>query len=74
MNCPRHEDEQVTLVINATAEGALERLQQQPIDLIIADVRPARHERNRTPATGAGPESAHPRHHRQLGPCDRDGH
>lgn len=36
---PRHEDEQVTLVINATAEGALERLQQQPIDLIIADVR-----------------------------------
>ena len=36
---PRHEDEQVTLVINATAEGALERLQQEPIDLIITDVR-----------------------------------
>jgi len=36
---PRHEDDEVTLVINATAEGALERLQQQPIDLIIADVR-----------------------------------
>lgn len=36
---PRHEDEQVELVINATAEGALERVQQQPIDLIITDVR-----------------------------------
>src|SRR5687767_11358029 len=36
---PRHEDEQVNVVINATAQGALERLQQQPVDLIIADVR-----------------------------------
>ena len=36
---PRHEDEQVDVVINATAEGALERLRQQPINLIIADVR-----------------------------------
>ncbi|QOJ36432.1 MAG: sigma-54-dependent Fis family transcriptional regulator [Nitrospira sp.] len=36
---PRHEDEQVELVINATAEGALERLRIQSIDLIIADVR-----------------------------------
>lgn len=29
----------VMLVLNATAEGALERLRQQPIDLVIADVR-----------------------------------
>lgn len=36
---PRHEDERVDVVINATAEGALERLQHQPVDLIIADVR-----------------------------------
>ena len=36
---PRHEDEQVDVVINATAEGALERVRQQPVDLIIADVR-----------------------------------
>ena len=36
---PRHEDDEVTLVLNATAEGALERLRQQPIDLVIADVR-----------------------------------
>jgi Response regulator containing CheY-like receiver, AAA-type ATPase, and DNA-binding domains len=36
---PRHEDDQIELLINATAEGALGRLQQQPIDLIIADVR-----------------------------------
>ncbi len=43
---PRHEDEQVHVVINATAEGALERLQQQPIDLIIADVRLPGHERD----------------------------
>ncbi|MCE7977329.1 MAG: response regulator, partial [Nitrospira sp. NTP1] len=34
----RHEDDEVTLVLNATAEGALERLRQQPIDLVIADV------------------------------------
>lgn len=31
---PRHEDDDVTLVINATAEGALERLRQQPLSLI----------------------------------------
>ena len=36
---PRHEDDDVMLVLNATAEGALERLRQQPIDLVIADVR-----------------------------------
>jgi DNA-binding NtrC family response regulator len=36
---PRDEDEQIELLINATAEGALGRLQRQPIDLIIADVR-----------------------------------
>jgi DNA-binding NtrC family response regulator len=36
---PRHEDEQVELLINATAEGGLERLAREPIDLIIADVR-----------------------------------
>jgi len=36
---PRHEDDEVTLVINATAEGAIERLQKDPVDLIIADVR-----------------------------------
>ncbi|HAP42205.1 MAG TPA: Fis family transcriptional regulator, partial [Nitrospira sp.] len=36
---PRHEDDDVTLVINATAEGAIERLQKDPVDLIIADVR-----------------------------------
>lgn len=36
---PRHEDEQVELVINATAEGGLERLAREPIDLVITDVR-----------------------------------
>jgi DNA-binding NtrC family response regulator len=36
---PRHEDERVELVINATAEGALQRLQEQPIDLVITDIR-----------------------------------
>jgi DNA-binding NtrC family response regulator len=36
---PRHEDERVELVINATAEGALQRLHEQPIDLVITDIR-----------------------------------
>jgi DNA-binding NtrC family response regulator len=36
---PRHEDEHVELLINATAEGGLERLSREPIDLIITDVR-----------------------------------
>ncbi|MFO0733287.1 MAG: sigma 54-interacting transcriptional regulator [Nitrospiraceae bacterium] len=36
---PRHEDEEVELLINATAEGGLERLSHEPIDLIITDVR-----------------------------------
>lgn len=36
---PRHEDERVELVVNATAEGALRRLQEEPIDLVITDVR-----------------------------------
>ncbi len=36
---PRQEDERVELVINATAEGALRRLQEQAIDLIITDIR-----------------------------------
>jgi len=36
---PRHEDDEITLVINATAEGAIERLQKDAVDLIIADVR-----------------------------------
>ncbi len=36
---PRHEDEQVDIVINATAEGALRRLREQPIDLVMTAVR-----------------------------------
>ncbi len=36
---PRDEDERVELVINATAEGGLKRLREQPIDLVITDVR-----------------------------------
>lgn len=36
---PRHEDERVELVINATAEGALQRLKEQPVDLVITDIR-----------------------------------
>lgn len=36
---PRQEGERVELVINATAEGGLKRLQEQPIDLVITDVR-----------------------------------
>lgn len=36
---PRHEDEQVEIVINATAEGALRRLREQPIDLVVTGVR-----------------------------------
>jgi len=36
---PRQEGERVELVINATGEGGLKRLQEQPIDLVITDVR-----------------------------------
>ncbi len=36
---PRSDEERVEVLINATAEGALERLQEQPIDLVLADIR-----------------------------------
>ncbi|ALA60910.1 Sigma54 dependent transcriptional regulator [Nitrospira moscoviensis] len=36
---PRYEDEQVEIVINATAEGALRRLREQPIHLVITGLR-----------------------------------
>jgi DNA-binding NtrC family response regulator len=36
---PRHEEDQVDIVINATAEGALRRLREQPIDLVVTGVR-----------------------------------
>jgi DNA-binding NtrC family response regulator len=36
---PRQEGERVELVINATGEGGLKRLQERPIDLVITDVR-----------------------------------
>ncbi len=36
---PRSPQERVEIVINATAEGALERLQEQSIDLVITDLR-----------------------------------
>ncbi len=36
---PRQEGERVELLINATAEGGLKRLQEQQIDLVITDVR-----------------------------------
>ncbi len=36
---PRHDEEQVEVVINATAEGALRRLREQPIHVVITDIR-----------------------------------
>jgi two-component system, NtrC family, response regulator AtoC len=36
---PRQDDEQVEVVINATAEGALRRLRERPVDVVITDIR-----------------------------------
>lgn len=36
---PRHDDEDVEVVINATAEGALRRIREQPINLVITDIQ-----------------------------------
>ena len=35
---PRQDDEEVEVVINATAQGALRRLRERPIDLVITEI------------------------------------